>query len=387
MIALPLIGDAKTLAGICAQFARAPRVALDTEFLRERTYLAELAIVQLADRSEIALVDALAALDLKPLAQLLVDPAVAKIVHAGRQDLEVLLPLTTIPVQPLIDSQIGAGLMGLPPQIGYAELVWRLLGVQLAKGVGGSLARTDWTRRPLSDNQLAYAADDVRHLLAVAERIAAELATRGRLAWWQEDCAALADPALYRLDPREAWQRLRGIDALPPREQLRLHVLAGWREEQAQRHNLPRSWVLSDEGLRELASRPPATLAQLKARNLFREETAARAGTELLAVLASAEAAPLEGFAQRSAARPSSDERRVLQALMACLKSVASEVGVAPEVLATQRDLKRIAQGDRQPIGALAGWRATVIGAPLLARLEAVDGPAAQGAAASTNSE
>jgi ribonuclease D len=385
--ALPLIADDPTLAGICAQFARAPRVALDTEFLREQTYLAKLAIVQLADHSEIALLDALAALDLKPLAQLLIDPAVTKVVHAGRQDLEVLLPLTGIPTQPILDSQIGAGLIGLPPQIGYTELVSRLLGVQLAKGAGANLARTDWTRRPLSAAQLRYAADDVRHLLDVADRIGAELAVLGRLSWWQEDCAALADPALYRMEPRDAWQRLKGSDALAPREQVRLRALAGWREEQAQHHNLPRSWVLGDEALRELACRPPATIAQLTARQVFREETAARVGADLLAVLAGAEAAPLEGLLQRSAARPSSEERRVLQALADCLKSVASALGIAPEVLATQRDLKRLAQGDRQPVGALTGWRAAVIGVPLLERLDVVAGPANQGAAASTNSE
>jgi ribonuclease D len=385
--ALPLTADDRALAGICARFARAPRIALDTEFLRERTYLAELAIVQLADRSEIALLDVLAALDLRPLAQLLVDPAVIKVVHAGRQDLEVLLPLTGSPVQPILDSQIGAGLIGLPPQIGYAELVSRLIGVQLAKGAGANLARTDWTRRPLSDAQLSYAADDVRHLLEVADRIGAELAALGRLAWWQEDCAALAEPALYRMEPRDAWQRLKGSEALSPREQVRLRALALWREEQARQHNLPRSWVLGDEALRELACRPPATIGELTARQVFREATAARNGADLLAVLGAAEAAPLEGLAQRSAARPSSEERRVLQALADCLKSVAGALGVAPEVLATQRDLKRLAQGDRQRVGALAGWRAEVIGVPLLARLDAVARPASQGAAASTNRE
>ena len=371
MSTLPLISEKSALAGACAAYAASPRIALDTEFLRERTYLAELALVQIADRHALSLIDPLAGTDLSPLAALLTDPAVTKVVHAARQDLEVLMPLTGVPAAPVLDTQIAAALLGLAPQIGYADLVERVLGVELAKGgAGGNLARTDWTRRPLSDAQLEYAADDVRHLLDVADHVEAQLTTRGRLHWWLEDCAALTDPALYRVDPADAWQRLKGIEAAPAREQVRARALARWREEQAQAHNLPRSWVLGDDGLRDLAAKPPASVALLKSRRLFRDETAERVGAELLAVLGEAESAPLDGIVQRSNARPGSDELARTRRLSERLQAVAATLEVSPEVLATQRDLKRLARGDLRATGPLAGWRRPGIGEALLAALD-----------------
>ena len=368
---LPLISDQASLDRLCGTYARSPRVALDTEFLRERTYVAELALVQVADRNELSLIDPLARIDLAPLAALLTNMSVTKVVHAARQDLEVLMPLTATPARPVLDTQIAAALIGLAPQIGYADLVNRMVGVELAKGgAGGNLARTDWTRRPLSAAQLDYAADDVRHLLAVAERLEEELSARGRLAWWLEDCAQLADPALYRVDPEEAWQRLKATESAPPREQVRLRALARWREEQAQAHNLPRSWVLADDGLRELARRPPASVALLKSRRLFRDETADRVGSALLDVLATAEQAPLDGVVQNTAGRPNAEELARARALGECLQATAAKLDISPEVLATQRDLKRLARGDRRASGPLAGWRLAVIGEALLRTLD-----------------
>ena len=372
MPALPLISDQTTLERACAGYCASPRVALDTEFLRERTYLAELALVQIADRHDLSLIDPLARMDLAPLARLLTDPAVTKVVHAARQDLEVLMPLTGAPAAPVLDTQIAGALLGLAPQIGYADLVQRMLGVELAKGgAGGNLARTDWTRRPLSPAQLDYAADDVRHLLDVAERAEAALAELGRLDWWLEDCAQLADPALLRVEPADAWQRLKGIESAAPREQVRIRALARWREEQAQAHNLPRSWVLADDALRDLAAKPPATVALLKSRRLFRDETVDRIGAQLLAVLADAESASVEGIVQRAGSRPGAEELARTKALTERLQAIATQLQLSPEVLATQRDIKRLARGDRRPSGPLLGWRKGIIGDALLTALDA----------------
>ncbi len=372
MPTLPLISDQTVLERTCADHAQSARVALDTEFLRERTYVAELALVQLADRRHVSLIDPLAGTQLGPLAELLTNARVIKVVHAARQDLEVLMPLTITPTRPVLDTQIAAALIGLAPQIGYADLVQQMLGVELAKGgAGGNLARTDWTRRPLSAAQLDYAADDVRHLLDVAERLEEELARSGRLAWWQEDCAQLADPALYRVEPGDAWQRLKGIESAAPREQVRIRALAQWREEQAQAHNLPRSWVLADDGLRDLAAKPPATVALLKSRRVFRDETALRVGEELLALLANCDTAPVEGIVQRSAARPGAEELARTKRLTERLHAIAAQLKVSPEVLATQRDLKRLARGDLRANGPLAGWRKAVIGDELVLALDA----------------
>ena len=319
-----------------------------------------------------SLIDPLAGTDLAALARLLTHPGVTKVVHAARQDLEVLMPLTGTPALPVLDTQIAAALIGLAPQIGYADLVQQMLGVELAKGgAGGNLARTDWTRRPLSAAQLDYAADDVRHLLDVAERLEEELVGRNRLGWWQEDCAQLTDPTLYRVEPADAWQRLKGIESASPREQLRIRALAQWREEQAQAHNLPRSWVLADDGLRDLAAKPPASVALLKSRRVFRDETAARVGEELLAVLAATDTASVDGIVQRSNARPGAEELARTKRLTERLHAVAAQLKVSPEILATQRDLKRLARGDLRASGPLAGWRKAVIGDELVAALDA----------------
>jgi ribonuclease D len=368
-----LVADSARFAAACQRFDGAPEVALDTEFLRERTYVAELALVQLA-ADEVVLLDPLGGADLAPLARLLTDPRTTKVLHAARQDIEVLLPLTGRPAGPLKDTQIAAGLLGLAPQIGYAELVRQVLGIELAKGgAGGNLARTDWTRRPLSAAQLSYAADDVRHLLEVAAKLTERLEARDRLAWWVEDCEALLDPGLYAVAPEDAWRRLKGIESLPVREQARVRALAAWRETTARDVNLPRSWVLGDDGLRELAARPPASVEVLKKRGVFREATAERVGDALLHALGAAESATLEGIVQRNSVRPTPEELALSKRLSHRLQTVAGELSLAPEVLATQKDLRRLAHNDRRALGPLAGWRRTVIGELLL---NALDGTA-----------
>ncbi len=361
-IPLKLITGSAELAAATTLLGAGPRVALDTEFLRERTYVAELALVQLGNDSGIALIDPLAKLDLAPLAALLKDPALTKVLHAGRQDVEVLLPLTTTPVAPLLDTQIAAALLGHAAQIGYADLVERELGQVLEK----SQARTDWTRRPLSTAQLEYAADDVRWLLPLAERLEERLVARGRLEWLREDCRALADPELYKLRPADAWQRLKGTETLPPREQLRLRSLAGWRETEALRRNLPRGWLLADDALRAIARAAPRDLQSLQALDVMPGGSAAKLGGAILAELEHAASLPLESIVQKTEARPSADERELAKRLTECVRARALELDVAPEVLATQRDLRRVAHGE-PPAGVLKGWRADLLAAPLAA--------------------
>lgn len=361
MTSIPtVITRGPALEAAAARLARAPRLALDTEFLRERTYLAELALIQLSDFTHIELVDPLTELDLAPLVALLRDAALTKVLHAARQDIEVLLPLTGVPLAPLVDTQIAAALLGMPAQIGYGDLIARELGHTLEK----SQARTDWTRRPLSRAQLEYAADDVRWLLPLAERLEERLAARGRLGWLAEDCAALADPGLYRADPADAWQRLKGIESLAPAEQQRLRSLAAWRELRAARRNLPRGWVLADEALRAIGRAAPADVAALKALGVMPPSAADKLGPDIIAELARAAGLPLEGLLQRADARPSREEQALTRRLSERLRAVALELDVAPEVLATQRDLRRIARGDPLP-AVLRGWRARVLSAPL----------------------
>ena len=346
------LADAAGLAALWEELADAPRVALDTEFMRERTYLAELALLQLATPAGVVLVDPLAALDVAPLAALLTAAQRTKVLHAARQDLEVLLPWLERPLAPVLDTQLAAALLGMPAQIGYGDLVERTLGIRLEKGH----ARTDWLRRPLSAAQLAYAADDVRYLLPLAVRLEEELDRRGRLPWLHADCAALADPALYRVDPTLAWQRFKGVDSLPPREQLRLRSLARWREQRAVRRNLPRGWVLSDEGLRSIARAAPAGRAELKGLQALPDSAADKLGGEILEALAGAALEPLDGIAQRGDARPDAAEQARTRRLAQRLRGMAADVGIAAEVLATQRELRRLARGETLE-SVIAGWR------------------------------
>jgi len=355
-----LIAGSAPLAAAAARLAAAPRLAVDTEFVRERTYVAELALVQLTAGEEIELVDPLAGADLAPLVALLAGPARAKVLHAARQDLEVLLPLLGAPLAPVIDTQLAAALLGHPAQIGYADLVERELGVKLEKGH----ARTDWTRRPLSAAQLEYAADDVRYLLPLAARLEERLAAQGRLEWLREDCAALSNPALFAIDPALAWQRLKGVETLEPREQLRIRSLAAWRERGAQARNLPRNWLLSEEALRAIARAAPADLEALRALDVLAPGTVAKLGPALLAALGEAAADSPEGIERRSDGRPGAEERARIGQLGERLRKIAAELSVAPEVLATQRDLKRIARGEL-PGNVLSGWRAALLGATL----------------------
>ena len=361
MTPIPIADDA-ALATVAARLADAPRLALDTEFMRERTYFAELAFLQVADSTEVALIDPLGQLDRARLARLLAAPGQVKVLHAARQDIEVLLPVTGEPLAPVLDTQLAAALLGFPPQVGYGDLIARELGVTLDKGQ----ARTDWMRRPLSPAQLAYAADDVRWLLPLAARLEERLAALGRLAWFREDSARLADAALYRADPADAWQRFKAIETLPPREQARLRALAAWRETRAMRRNLPRGWVLSDETARAIARAAPASVAALRALGLMTPATTDKLGPEILEALARADAEPAGAFVQRLQGRPAPQERDCLRRLGTRLRTIAAGLGIAPEVLATQRDLRRIARGDALE-AALSGWRLEVLGAALAA--------------------
>ena len=213
-----LVSEDAALSRLVESWPAEAALALDTEFVRERTYYPKLCLVQVAAGDSLALIDPLAIADARTLAAALADPRRPKLLHAARQDIEALLPLTVIPLAPVFDTQIAAALLGFASQIGYADLVHQLLGVELAKGH----ARTDWARRPLSPEQLAYAADDVRYLPALAALLDERLITSGRRRWMEEESAALTEISLYRVEPAEAWRRLKGLERMKPAAQAAL---------------------------------------------------------------------------------------------------------------------------------------------------------------------
>lgn len=346
---------------IAARLAAQPSIGVDTEFLRERTYHAQLCLVQVAWAQGAACVDPLAVPDLAALGEAFAAGSTVKVLHASRQDLEVLLPAVG-PVRPLFDTQLAAALAGEPAQIGYAELVRRLLGHELAK----AHTRTDWSRRPLSAEQIEYALDDVRHLLPLKATLEERLDRLGRLPWLAEELAALDDPAALSVDPEQAWRRLKGLGGLDPGRQRLLRAVAAWRERRALERNRPRGWILADALVREIVLRVPRTLSALGAIEAMPAGLLERSGRQLIECVRAAEVPEPAPPVRRP--RPDPEHSALLKKLAALQRAAAAELGVSPEVLATRRDLEQLAAG-RRDAQVLAGWRRTVLGERLLAAL------------------
>ena len=360
-----LLTTTAELAALCQRLHAEPFVTIDTEFMRERTYWPELCVVQLAGSAEVAIVDAEApGLDLAPLGALMADPAVTKVFHAARQDIEIfLLKFGDVP-RPLFDTQIAAMVAGFGEQVGYDALVAALTGGHIDKAHRFS----DWSARPLSPAQIAYAAADVTYLRGVYTKLRAELEREGRLGWVAEEMAALADPKTYAADPESMWQRLR------PRSNNRrflgtLRAIAAWREREAQRVNIPRQRLLKDEALLEIAATAPKTVAELaRARGVTRGFAEGRAGASLLAAIAAAAALPESAMPDVARA---SDRGRPSPALVSLLKVLlaakSEQHHVAPRLLASSDDIDRLATEDAPEIPALHGWRREVYGDDALA--------------------
>jgi len=347
---------------IAAWPAGAP-VALDTEFVRERTYYPKLCLIQATIGDEILLVDALAIRDGGALTRELAGAGRRKLVHAARQDIEALLPLTGEPIAPVFDTQQAAALLGFPAQVGYAELVRQLLGFELTKGH----ARTDWARRPLSPEQLAYAADDVRYLPPLAAALEERLSAAGRRGWLDEESTGLRDISLYRVEPEDAWRRLKGLERLDAHGFAAARALAALRERRAMARDLPRGWILTDLAILELAEARPQTREALARVASVPPGTAARAADELFAALAAAPPPEARGDGEDSG-RPGPEQLQLQKLLQKRLGEIATELVIQPEVLATRRELVALARGNRD-VPALRGWRREVVGERLLAAM------------------
>ncbi|HEY0418887.1 MAG TPA: ribonuclease D, partial [Acetobacteraceae bacterium] len=353
------------LAALCARLRTEAFVTVDTEFMRERTYWPELCVVQLAGRADVAVVDALApGIDLEPLGELLADPAVMKVFHACRQDIEIfVLRFGAVPC-PVFDTQIAAMVAGFGDQVGYDALVSSLTGGHIDKAHRFS----DWAARPLSPAQITYAAADVTFLRGVYEKLVARLEREGRMDWVGEEMAALADPATYQADPETMWERLR------PRTNNRrmlavLRAIAAWREREAQKSNIPRGRMLKDEALLEIAAIAPTDVEALsRARGVTRGFAEGRMGAGLLAAIAEARALPEEALPpapmQRDTPKPSPALVSLLKVLLA---AKCEQHHVAPRLVANGEDIDRLATEETPDIQAVHGWRRDVFGADALA--------------------
>jgi ribonuclease D len=360
-----LITTTDALAALCHRLAGEEFVTVDTEFMRERTYWPELCVVQLAGEHEVAVIDAQAdGIDLTLLGELLANQAVLKVFHAARQDVEIfVLRFGAVPT-PLFDTQIAAMVAGFGDQVGYEALVAGLTGGAIDKAHRFS----DWSARPLSQAQIAYAAADVTHLRDVYRRLRARLEDGGRLEWVAQEMAALTDPGLYRADPETAWERLRPRSS--NRQLLgRLQALAAWREREAQRVNIPRQRLVRDEALLEIAATAPADVDALaRVRTITRGFAEGRIGEALLEVIAATRSLPDSALPP---APPPRDAQRPSPALVSLLKVLLAAKcehhHVAPRLVASSDDIERLAAEDAPTIPALHGWRRDIFGEDALA--------------------
>lgn len=360
-----MIESARDLDLACADIAEQSELPIDTEFARTDTYRPKLCLIQVGTPSASYCIDTLAGIDATPLWRAIAAPRALKVLHAAKQDMEVfLLNFGGLPA-PLFDTQIAAGLLGHPPQAGYATLVEAELGVKLDK----SQTRTDWSRRPLSPAQIEYAANDVAHLPELAAGLRQRLRELGREEWALEDSATLLDPELYGTRPESAWERLGGINFQPVAVQARARRLAAWREQRADRADKPRQWILSDQALTALAAANPADLPGIESLGVLPPGAIRNSGEAVLAELRQADADVAAGTVSlEQLARPAAPDNAHLKRLAGVVQKKAGELGVAPELLATRSDLTALLRGSRD-VRPLQGWRSAVIGAELLAAL------------------
>jgi ribonuclease D len=340
-------------------------VTVDTEFIRERTYWPELCVVQLGGEDEVAVIDAQApGLDLTPLGELLADQAVMKVFHAARQDVEIFnLKFGVVP-RPLFDTQVAAMVAGFGDQVGYEALVGGLTGGSIDKAHQYS----DWSIRPLSPDQIAYAAADVTYLREIYRKLRVRLDADGRLAWVAEEMAVLTDPATYRIDPEAMWRRLR-TRSTSRRYLGMLRALAAWREQEAQRVNIPRPRLLRDEIMLELAATAPATVEALaRTRGLSRGFVEGPMGEALLAAIAAAKQLPPDALPEVAQERPGPRPSPALVALLKVLLGAKCEQHhVAARLVAGSDDIERLAVEAAPDVPAMHGWRRTVFGDDALA--------------------
>jgi ribonuclease D len=363
-----LVTDPAEFRAVVDGMRGAGKIGFDTEFVGERTYYPRLCLLQLGTEKEVVAVDPLALGDLSPLDELLFDPGVLKIVHAGWQDLKIFFQRTGQVPAPVFDTQIAASVLGLPAQAAYASVVREFLGVDVKKGHSYS----DWGARPLSASQLAYALDDVRYLPALHDRMTARLRGEGRLSWIEPDLAALASPATYESDPEEEYRRVKGWAGLDRRRLAVLRGLIAWREREARRRDVPRRRVLSDESALAIARSRAADEEGLRRVRGLEWKIGGDTSSAVLAAVRDALDLPEGRLPGPASSRPRGNGERasVVALLGALLRCRARVHRVAPEVLANAEDLERLAAGERDGIPVLSGWRLDLAGRELLALLD-----------------
>jgi ribonuclease D len=363
---MTVISDTEALSRFCDRQRGASFVAVDTEFMRERTYWPILCLAQVAGPEEAAAIDALAPkIDLSPLLALMADPGPHKVFHAARQDVEIFFNLSGAVPAPMFDTQIAAMVCGFGDAASYETLVTKLTHTSLDK----SSRFTDWSHRPLTHRQIRYALADVVHLRTVYEKLQQQLASNGRASWFAEEMAELCNPETYRSDPSEAWRRFRLRGRVDARFFGVLREVAAWREMAARQRNLPRGRIMRDEAVLEIAAHAPRSIEALaRTRSLGRSVAEGKLGGEILEAVQRG-LSTTAGLELPAAARADIPPGRgpLIELLRVLLKQRCDDHQVAQKLLASAEDLEAIATDDDAPVKALSGWRREIFGKDALA--------------------
>jgi ribonuclease D len=358
------ITTTSALAAVCRRMACHSFVTVDTEFLRETTYYPLLCVAQMASPDEAVVVDALApGMDLSPFYTLMANETVMKVFHAARQDIEIVWHAAKLIPHPIFDTQVAAMVLGYGDSISYDQLVQRITGDALDK----SHRFTDWTRRPLSDAQLGYAISDVTHLRQVYLTLVEDLKRRGRADWVEDEMRVLTSPETYRMEPDNAWQRLK-TRVRKPRELAVLIEVAAWREREAQSRDVPRSRVLKDEAIADIAVQAPTTTDALRnLRSLPKGFERSRWGEAIVAAVNRGLERDPKTLPLQSRVQTAPNGAATVELLKVLLRMISERHHVAAKVIATVDDLERIAGDDEADVPALHGWRRELFGDKALA--------------------
>jgi len=358
-----MIETTAALEEACRKLAQSDFITIDTEFLRETTFWPELCLIQMASPDLEVIVDPLAkGLDLAPFFALMADASVTKVFHAARQDIEIIFHLGNLIPHPIFDTQVAAMVCGFGDSVSYDQLVQKVKNVHIDK----TSRFTDWSRRPLSDKQLDYALADVTHLRDVYLKLTEEMDREGRAGWLTEEMSILESRETYDLHPDDAWQRLK-MRLRKPQELAVMQYVAAWREREARSRDVPRSRVMKDDALVDIAvSAPRSVEAMGRMRSIPNGFERSRAGADILAAVERGLARDPDTIPAFERPRGRNNASAVLEMLKVLLKGIAETARVAPKILATVDDLEAIASDDNADVPALKGWRRELFGEPAL---------------------
>lgn len=367
-IAIDYIQTRSELTEFCTTISDSEWLAIDTEFLRERTYFPKFCLLQIADTERVVCIDPLTIEDLNPLFDVLYNPEIVKVFHSGRQDLEIFFNIRGSLPAPVFDTQLAAPLLGFTEQISYAALVSELLGVSLVK----AHTRTDWSKRPLSSDQIHYAGNDVLYLARIYPKMQEQLSALGRLEWLSDDFTALLDPENYKNSPQQAWQRIRSAQNLNGGALSILRNLAGWREEAAYRQNIPRNWIIKDEVLVSIARLKPSCIEELGTLRGLNERVLKRHGKTICELVEKGRNNPLiDPEIKSRSVRKSPEQEVLINLLTGVVHQIALEHSLSAATLAPRKELEQLVSGNSDT-KLLHGWRKAIVGEKLLAILDGV---------------